>query len=58
MFIQRHKIETRLGNLNPDPIIPVDFRDNTAIPRHIHIGSEEHEIYMLLNKADQILSVK
>ena len=51
MFIQRHKIEARLGNLNPDPTI-------SDIPRYIHIGSEEHKTYMLLNKTHQIIPVK
>lgn len=50
-FIERHKIEARLGNLNPDPTI-------SDISRYIHIGSEEHKTYMLLNKVHQIIPVK
>jgi hypothetical protein len=57
-FINRHKIEKRLGNLNPDPIVPVDFKTSEAIPRHIAKNSEEHDIYNLLQSKDKVFPVK
>lgn len=57
MFIQRHRIEKRLGNLNPDPIVPIDFRTSKAIPRHIAAHSEEHDIYMKLHPNDLLFPV-
>lgn len=57
MFIQRHRIEKRLGNLNPDPIVPIDFRTSEAIPRHIEAYSEEYNTYMLLHSDDRIIPV-
>lgn len=57
MFIQRHRIEKRLGNLNPDPIVPIDFRTSKAIPRHIAASTEEHDIYMLLHTNDLLFPV-
>jgi hypothetical protein len=57
MFIQRHRIEKRLGNLNPDPIVPVDFRTSKAIPRHIAANTEEHDIYMTLHTNDLLFPV-
>ena len=56
MFIQRHKIEKRLGNLNPDPIVPVISSE--AIPRYIAYNTEEHEIYKLLLPSEQVFPVK
>lgn len=56
-FIQRHRIEARLGNLNPDPIVPVNFRTSEAIPRHIDAHSEEYEIYKLLHQNDRIIPI-
>lgn len=56
-FIKRHRIEKRLGNLNPDPIVPIDFRTSQAIPRHIEAYSEEYDIYMLLHSDDRIIPV-
>lgn len=57
-FIQRHRIEARLGNLNPDPIVPVDFRTSVAIPRHIGMNTEEYNIYHCLHPKDQVFPVK
>jgi hypothetical protein len=57
-FIKRHQIESRLGNLNPDPIVPVDFRTSVAIPRHIAINTEEHDVYKNLLSHQQVLPVK
>lgn len=56
-FILRHRIEKRLGNLNPDPIVPIDFRTSQAIPRHIEAYSEEYDTYMLLHPDDRIIPV-
>jgi hypothetical protein len=58
MFIQRHKIEARLGNLNPDPIVPVDFKTSVAIPRHIVANTEEYDIYNTLHPNDKAFPVK
>ena len=57
-FIKRHRIEKRLGNLNPDPIVPIDFRTSEAIPRHIDSNSVEYLIYKRLWDDEQILPVK
>jgi len=55
MFIQRHRIEKRLGNLNPDPIVPMI--SSQAIPRHIAANTEEHDIYMTLHTNDLLFPV-
>jgi len=55
MFIQRHRIEKRLGNLNPDPIVPMI--SSKAIPRHIVANTEEHDIYMTLHTNDLLFPV-
>ena len=55
MFIQRHRIEKRLGNLNPYPIVPII--SSQAIPRHIEAYSEEYDTYMLLHPYDRIIPV-
>lgn len=56
-FIARHRIEKRLENLNPDPIVPVDFRNSEAIPRHIESSTEEYEVYQLLHPTDRIIPI-
>lgn len=56
-FIARHLIEKRLGNLNPDPIVPIDFRTSEAIPRHIEAYSEEYDVYMSLHPNNQIIPI-
>ena len=54
-FIARHRIESRLGNLNPDPIVPII--SSQAIPRHIESSTEEYDIYKLLLPTDRIIPI-
>ncbi len=54
-FIQRHRIEARLGNLNPDPIVPIISSE--AIPRHIESSTEEYEVYMSIHPDDRVIPI-